>query len=160
MTIIEAENQYKQEVANYIEQHQKKYQKAKFISIIIGSMLILIGIVLRCTTPSEIDSLGYEDYSAALFQEGCGIVLLVLGVVSISIISLLLHKFQKDGPDNFLPQIKNLYFNYLKCEDMSKDGKDFYKEKLKDIRNMELVSAVHGAASSASSAIIFSTLMK
>ena len=164
MTINEAEQQYSLEVANCIEQHKKQIQKAKTISIIIDFCLILIGIVLTIvgyTTPPEVTSWGYEsESSAAIFEKIFGITSLVIGAVILLIIIPSLNKAQRKGPQNFLPQIKNLYFNYLKCEDMSDEDKDFYKQKLEDIRNMELVDAINRASTAASAAIMFNALHK
>lgn len=164
MTINEAEKQYSYEVSKCIEQHKNKLQKSKRIWFIIGSVLILIGIVLTIigfTTPPEITSWGYEsDSVATTFEKIFGIMLLVLGVFFISIILPLLHREQEKGPQNFLPQIKNLYLNYLKCEDMNNDDKEFYKQKLEDIRNMELVNAIHQASAASSAAIMFNALHK
>lgn len=43
---------------------------------------------------------------------------------------------------------------------MSDSDKEFYKQKLEDIRNMELVSAIHRSSDSVSAAILFTTLKK
>ena len=165
MTIKEAENQYYHEVENCREQHIMKAKKAILIWNIIGSLLIVVGLILMIigfTTPPEIDSFGYEwEPIGALFEKAYGIVSLGLGVFFILLLNLGGRRAIKKGPRNFLPQIKNLYLNYLKCDDMSNDEKEFYKQKLENIRNMELVNAIqHSASVAASTAIMFSTLHK
>ncbi|MCM1367716.1 MAG: hypothetical protein NC184_02770 [Roseburia sp.] len=155
MTIQEAENIYNQDVANYIEQHEKACKKQSRIYIIIGAVLLLISLILIIIGfANKSDSIGI------IFAKVYGIGTIPIGLVFVLLLPKLIQKSIKKGPTSFLPQIKNLYFNYLKCEDMSKDEKDFYKEKLEDIRNMELVNAVHRASAAASTAIMFSTLKK
>ena len=170
MTIREAENQYDWEVANSIakstERHKKQMRKAFYIWMCVGFILIILGIVLiliGVNTPPKIDFLGneYESFEAGMAKTFGGLILFY-GVGSLAIALFCKHKKKK--PDNFLPQIRNLYLNYLKCEDMSKDDKEYYIQKLEEIRNMELVSAVHSAAAAASTAattaIMFSALKK
>lgn len=166
MTIREAENQYEREVANSIakstERHKKQMRKAFYIWTSVGFILIIIGIVLilkGVTAPPEINFLGNEEepYWASTAKTFGGLILFY-GVGALAI--ALCFKFAKKKPDNFLPQIRNLYLNYLKCEDMGKDDKEYYIQKLEEIRNMELVNAVHRAAASAATAIMFSALKK
>ena len=170
MTIKEAENQYDWEVANSvaksIEQHKKQMRKAFTVWMSIGFILIIIGIVLilkGVTAPPEINFLGNEEepFWASMAKTFGGLILFYgVGASAIA----LCCKFKKKKPDNFLPQIRNLYLNYLKCEDMSNDDKEYYIQKLEEIRNMELVNAVRSAASTASTAaataIMFSALNK
>lgn len=164
MTIIEAENQYCREVENCREQHIKHAKKAILIWNIIGAILIIVGLILTIigfTTPPEITSWGYEELpSAAIFERVYGIAAICLGTFFIILMNLSWRSSIKKGPRDFLPQIRNLYLNYLKCDDMGKDEKEFYKQKLEDIRNMELVNAIHRASTAASAAIMFSTLNK
>jgi len=164
MTVLEAEHQYDLEVANYTEQCKKRIQKWITVWKVIGFVCILLGIVLTIigfTLPREVDLFGYEYESfTAIFLKIYGIGTLVFGVFILLVIIPILRKSQKKGPTSFLPQIKNLYFNYLKCEDMCSDDKEFYKQKLEDIRNMELVNAIHGASAAASVAIMYSAIKK
>lgn len=166
MTIREAENQYDWEVANSIakstERHKKQMRKAFYIWMSVGFIFIILGIVLilkGVTTPPEINIFGHEEVPfVATLAKIFGGLILFYGVGSLAMALYCKHKKKK--PDNFLPQIRNLYLNYLKCEDMSKDDKEYYIQKLEEIRNMELVSAVHSAAAAAATAIMFSALKK
>lgn len=160
MTIKEAENQYYCEVENCRKQHIQQVKKAILIWNIIGTVLIIVGfilVIIGYTTPPEVTSWGYESVSTgALFERVYGIGAMCLGLFFIILMNISLRRAITKGPRNFLPQIRNLYLNYLKCDDMGNDEKEFYKQKLEDIRNMELVGAIH----SASAAIMFSTLRK
>ena len=164
MTIKEAENQYYHEVENCREQHIMKAKKAILIWNIIGPLFIVVGLILMIigfTTPPEITSWGYESVpTGAIFERVYGIGSLLLGAFCMLLMNLGGRRAIKKGPRNFLPQIKNLYLNYLICDDMSNDEKEFYRQKLEDIRNMELVNAIHSASTAASTAIMFSTLHK
>lgn len=164
MTIKEAENQYYREVENCREQHIKHAKKAILIWNIICAVLIVVGLILTIigfTTPPEITSWGYESLPiGALFERIYGIGAMCLGTFIIILMNLSWRKAIKRGPRDFLPQIRTLYLNYLKSDDMSKDEKEFYKQKLEDIRNMELVNAIHRASTAASAAIMFSSIPK
>lgn len=164
MTVKEAENQYYCEVETCREQFTKNIKKEILIWDIILAALVVVGLILTIvgfTTPPEISSSGYEYVSvAAIFERVCGIGALCLGSFLIIFTNLSFRRVKKQGPRNFLPQIRNLYLNYLKCDDMGIDEKEFYKQKLEDIRNLELVNAIHRASVSASAAIMFSSLCK
>lgn len=163
MTIKDAEEQYHIEVLSCREQYLKHAKKAKFIWNIISAVLIITGIILAIVgfaTPTEIDSSGYEwEPIGATFEKCYGIGAICLGVFFFVLMNIFWNKAIKNGPRNFILQIKNLYLNYLKCEDMSKNDKEFYKQKLEDIRNMELINAIiHRASATTYAAIMFSTL--
>lgn len=48
----------------------------------------------------------------------------------------------------------------MKCVDMDDSDKKFYKEKLEEIRHIELINAIHSSAAVTSAAILFSTMAK
>lgn len=162
MTIKDAEEQYNIEILSCREQYLKHAKKAKLIWNIISAVLIITGIILTAigfTTPPEIDSFGFEwEPIWATFEKCYGIGAICLGVFFFVLMNIFWNKAIKNGPRNFIQQIKNLYLNYLECEDMNKDDKEFYKQKLEDIRNMELANAIHNASATVSAAIMFSTL--
>lgn len=164
MTIKQAENQYDLEVKNSIEQHKERLNKLILIWAIISSICILVGfvlIIIGFTTPPEIDSFGGEwDTSTAIITKLFGFMALSWGAIILLIIIPFLLKNRKIGPASFLPQIENLYLNYLVCEDLSENEKEFYKQKLENIRNAKLVNALRHASATASTAILFSTLKK
>lgn len=164
MTIEQAENQYNLEVKNSIEQHKQQLSKLILIWTIISSVCILVGIILIVigfSTPPEIDSLGFEwDTTPAILSKLFGFISLWIGLAFLLILIPFFLKNKKLGPVSFLPQIKNLYLNYLACEDLSENEREFYKQKLEDIRNAELVKAIRSASATASTAILFSMLKK
>ena len=53
---------------------------------------------------------------------------------------------------SYYVQNKHLYLNYIKCTDMNDTDKEYYKQKLEDMRNAELVSAVESASKAAEAA--------
>ena len=164
MTSIEAENQYECEMTKCFEQHKNRLQNEMIVCIIISLLLIVIGIVLTiigCNAPPEINIFGDEIESlSAMLEKIFGISILCAGVLIMLIIFPQLYISYKKGPENILPQIKNLYLNYLKCEDIGEDDKEFYKQKLEEIRNMELVNAIRRASVTASAAVMFNALHK
>ena len=164
MTIAEAENQYFVEVENLRKQHELQIKKSLKIWDIVCAVLIIIGIILIIigyTTPPVLDALGEEMISFGAYMErSFGIMLLCLGAFWLLIFNLLFKFSKKKGPRSFLEQNKNLYFNYLKCVDMDDSDKKFYKEKLEEIRHIELINAIHSSAAATSAAILFSTMAK
>lgn len=162
MTIAEAENLYNQEIDQRRAQHTRSCKKAILIWNIVSITLIVVGIVLTIIgsfIPPEIDSTGFE-WERGIYCMIAGIILLFIGTVWLITMNISYRKTMAKGPRDSLQQIKTLYYNYLKCDDMSQEHKEFYKIKLEDIRNMELVSAIHRASSVASAAIMFSMLNK
>ncbi len=167
MTIAEAERIYEWQVEKEIEWCKKRLRKRIKVFAVIAAVLFLVGMVLLIiglTAPMEIDYFGNETRTIGADMEiGFGAVLLGLGVLYVLPI-LFNYKALKNVPESLdldlTLQIKNLYFNYLKCEDISQEEKEFYIQKLEDIRNNELVRAVHGASANASAAILFTTLRR
>lgn len=163
MTVDMAERRYISEVDAYCEQFIKKTKKGRKVGNIIFSVLLVSGIVMTIVgfvLPPERLYYGEVISTAAIFLRIYGIIALCVSALFLPVLNVLFHKDLKRGPRNFLVQKKNLYFNYLKCEDMSDSDKEFYKQKLEDIRNMELVGAIHRSSDSVSAAILFATLKK
>lgn len=150
MTIAEAEKQYNREIKQLKEDYKKSMSDNMCISAIIGGTLWLLAIIFFIMSSSSSDN-------------GASIIVAVPSLVFGSILlAFALHFLieQNKEPKNFLPQIKNLYLNYLQCEDLSADNKEFYKQKLEEIRHFELINAINNASLSAMSAILFTTLKK
>ncbi len=172
MTIEEAENYYFYEVEEAkkreIARAKKTLKKVLIIGNVIIFILLLIGIILTVvgfTTPPEETLVGLEmDSADALLEKLFGSMALSVGVILILGIDVWLNiaarKTIKKGQINLLPYIKNLYQNYLRCEDMKPEEKEYYKQKLEDMRIEALTNAARSAASTASAAILFSTLYK
>lgn len=160
MTIAEAERRYSVSVKNLRKQHELYTKRTLIIWDVIGAILMMIGIILiiigyTISPVSDVSFLSMDVFWVRIL----GILLLCLVVLLILLITVpCLHDLKK-GP-NFLAQTKNLYFNYLKCVDMNDSDKEFYKEKIEEIRHMELVNAIHSSAAATSAAILFTTLNK
>ena len=165
MTIAEAENQYFVEVENLRKKFEKQIKKEIIIFDIICAVVIVTGTILTIigyTTPLVFDVVFEKEVVPfeATLERYFGIMLLCLGAFWLLIFNLLFKFSKKKGPRSFLEQNKNLYFNYLKCVDMDDSDKKFYKEKLEEIRHIELINAIHSSVAAASSAILFSTMAK
>lgn len=163
MIIAEAEELYEIEVTEYRKKHASAVKKSLKIWNIIGAVLLIIGtvlIIVGVSLPKEIYSYGTYDSTGAIVLKCLGPIALIWGGIPLIIMNLFGRKALKDGPKNFTAQIKSLYLNYLKCSDMSDTDKEFYKQKLEDIRNSELVNAIRNAGLSASAAIMFTAIKK
>ena len=172
MTINEAENIYFYEVEEAKKRETERANNALKKMLLIGNIIIfillLVGIVLTVigftTHPEEMLGGFKMDLIGTTFEKVFGIGAIVLGIFLILIIdvwsNIALRKAIKRGQINLIPYIKNLYQNYLRCEDIKPEDKEFYKQKLEDIRNIALTNAVHSAASTASAAILFTALYK
>ena len=162
MTIKEAEKIYEWEVTDCIESNKKQAKKKTWVRSIIFIILIVAGIVLTVkgfTAPPEIDWKGEETESfGASLMKAYGIILICVGAFCLLLIPLI-YKEIKNREDFSIPR-KNLYYNYLKCEDMSQEDKEYYIQKLEEIRNDELVAAIHRGSADASAAILFTTLRR
>lgn len=150
MTIAEAERQYDHEIKQLKEDYKNKMGNYICISATVGGILFLITLIFFAMNNSSRDN-------------GLTIILVATSLIIWIVTFALMRHFSKEqdkGPTNFLPQIKNLYLNYLQCEDLSADNKEFYKQKLEEIRHFELINAINNASLSAMSAILFTTLKK
>lgn len=163
MTIKEAENRYYEELAQCVDIYNKKIKKEltiwcviNFILIISGLILIIIGV----SAPYTVDFLGYKSYPAyATYCKFYGFVSLPLGSVLLLVIIPSYSKLKKKGPDIF-PLVRFLYYDYLKCSDMSEEDKEYYKQRLEDFRYGELINSINNASSDISAVTLFSTLNK
>lgn len=164
MTIAEAENQYFVEVENLRKQHKLQTKKALKIWDIVCAVLITVGIILIIigyTTPPVFDNVLDEEIVpvSAYVERSVGLGMMCFFAIFFLIAHSVFSTELKKGP-NLFAQTKNLYFNYLKCVDMDDSDKKFYKEKLEEIRHIELINAIHSSAAATSSAILFSTMAK
>lgn len=164
MTIQEAEDIYRYEVEAAKREITLKRKRALSIWNIISFILILSGIVLTIvgfTLPRQELYDGYEiDAPGALFAKIYGIGAMIVGVWFLIIFNISFRKAIQKGQIDFLPHVNKLYLNYLKCEDMKPEDKEFYRQKLEDIRNENLVNAINRASASTSAAIMFTMLRK
>ena len=164
MTIKEAELNFDCQCKKAIEdckiKDEKKIKKMFLFGTVffsIGLILLIIGLCL----PKETYSFSKEEYLSfeAILLFTYASILMLISVILL-LIAFIGNRNKDKVTVNFLPQIKNLYYNYLKCEDMEKDEKEFYKQKLEDIRYAELANAVRSAGDSTYTAIIFSSFIK
>ncbi len=165
MTIKEAEERFYYEVEVCKQREIAKAKKKRLICNIIGAVLIIIGIVLTIfgftATPKEVLSDRYEIHTiGTTFERVGGITAMFIGASIMLFMNIVVCIAIKRGQIDLSPHIEALYLNYLKCEDMKPEYKEFYKQKLEGIRNANLVNAIRRASSATSSAIIFSTLYK
>ena len=163
MIIAEAEELFKIEVAEYCKQKALGVRKSLKIWNIISVVILIIGIVLiivGLSLPPKIDSFGEYDSAGAIVSKLFGSIALIIGIIFLISFNLCAKKTLQDGPRGYTTQVKNLYLNYLKCSDMSDTDKEFYVQKLEEIRNAELVSAIRSAGLSASAALMFTVIKK
>lgn len=164
MTIAEAEKRYFVEVENLRKQHELQIKTSRKIWNIISAVLMVVGIILTIigyTTPPVFDNVLDDEIVpfGAYIERGIGLFMICFFAIFLFITHSVFSTILKKGP-NSLAQTKNLYFNYLKCVDMNDSDKEFYKEKIEEIRHMELVNAIHSSAAATSAAILFTTLNK
>ena len=168
MTIQEAEKNYELECEELKIAHNKMCKKTINFWLIFAGIFIAIGlflIIYANSMPFEkrYDGTMQKSFKADLMQT-YAIICFILGIPVPFCVLLSSLKSQEKGPTNYLSAIKNLYLNYLKCTDMNKEDKLFYTQKLEEIRNLELVSAINKAGSavalSSFSAIMFTSLNK
>lgn len=163
MTTQEAWDIYEMEVEQKKETH-KRTMKKYFISLLItGIIMLVLGIVLtkigfslpkKITyhlkgTPDEYTSA--YDTSTAVSLKILGITLLFMCLFPI-LIATNYGSSLKKGPDNFLAENKRLYLNCLRSKDIDEDDIEYYKQKLENIRHIELLDEIRCAGATASSA--------
>ena len=155
MTIVEAEKQYELEVEELKVRCEQFKKKATVMGRFIGIILIVIGVVLfivgATKEPIVYEASGFVDNNNTL-EYVFGALCLIWGVSAFFIV----WQINKSAKVNYLPANKNLYMNYIRCADMSEQDREFYKQKLEEIRMAELKRAV----SNTGAAIIFSQLIK
>ena len=155
MTIIEAEKQYELDVQELQARSEQVKRKTTAIGRVVGIIFVLIGIVLLIVgatkEPIVYEVSGFVDNNNTL-EYAFGAMCLIWGIIAI-VVSLYVKKNIKI---NYLQANKNLYMNYIRCTDMSEQDREFYKQKLEEIRMAEIRRAV----SNAGAAIIFSQLIK
>ncbi len=165
MTIKEAEWQYHLAVEQCKSEHTKRAKKSLIIWNIIAAAFLVIGVILVIVgftaSPQEVFYDGTRIYSLTVtLERAFGVAEMVIGAFIMILMNVVLCRAIKTRQIDLLPCINDLYLNYVKCEDMSGDDKEFYKQKLEDIRNEKLVNAIHDASAAMSSVVLFSMLCK
>lgn len=167
MTIKQAEEIFYSECKYLDNAHAEKVKRSIKGWKIIGIVLCIIGLTLTIiglSLPLETNYSGEKEPSIlAYFLKLYGILSIFFSIFLPLIGVSSSNRAKKEGP-NLLQPTRNLYLNYLKCEDMKQEDKMFYMQKLEELRNFELVSAMRSAgnavAASTFSAIMFTSLKK
>ena len=158
MTISEAEELYNLEIVERDRLCENSVKKTTIIGSIIGALMFVVGMILLIvgmTKPPIIDEDGFvfrDNYIEFIFGSMCCILSIAILAMFIGVVPKCNTKKNRRYPQ----ETKNLYMNYIRCVDMPESEKEFYKQKLEDIRNAELAKSM----SSISTAIIFSNLHK
>lgn len=167
MTMAEAEKIYDDEVKKCEEEHiedkekkKEKIENQEAIRIIISIIIMIVGVILLLigvTAPPEVSSItGNEStpfYAIMLIIYG-----IILGIIGVSVLLYTfittpkkLEKVENEKVSYYLPN-KHLYMNYLICTDMNDSYKEYYKQKLADMKYSELALSVDNATSAAAAA--------
>lgn len=155
MTIIEAEKQYELDKEMLEEKFESKKFKLQIFGGILAAILIITGLVLFIVgahKPPKISEYTGDVMENNFVENIVGGICFGYGLL----IALLVMFSGKITGVNYLPANKNLYMNYIRCSDMDDCDKDFYKQKLEEIRWAELRHAI----SRAGGAIMFSNIIK
>ena len=157
MTLQEAYDNYEIEVEEKKERHKNRIKKSMIIWSIVGSIAIIIFIILldfAYNIPLEKSIFGekWERTFGAqmlIFVSWGAIgfipILLLIGLIS-TFISI------KKGPKSFLEENRNLYMNCLTADDVNEKGKLYYRQKLEELRHLELLRAIRSAGNAAAAA--------
>lgn len=167
MTMAEAEKIYDDEVKKCEDEHnahkekmKEKIEKEDANRISLAIALIGIGLIMfiiGITRPPEVSSItGNEStpfYAIMLIIFGIDLGIIGVPVLLYTFITTpkKLEKVENEKVSYYLPN-KHLYMNYLICTDMNDTYKEYYKQKLADMRYSELALSVDNATSAAEAA--------
>lgn len=145
MTIKEANVIYDRDVKEHIDRHKKRTKIFMVIWAVSSIVLFLIGVFLinkSKTFPHDIIlGLEFESFEETLYYIlGVGTIITAIAIVISSEICLIISLVR--GPRSFAIQNKKLYYNYLLCEDLDKDRKEYYKLKIQEMVSSESVSRI------------------
>ena len=139
MTIKEAEEIWFLAVDKEMKE-QETTKRQKKVIIIIGSIFLGIGGILLAvgfSLPKE------ESYwNLAWGIKIASVFILPVGIGLIFAAGMLALDFGKNDKE-ILSARKELYMNYLRCVDMSEEEKEYYRQKLEEIRYAELASNIN-----------------
>ena len=148
MTIKEAEEIWFLAVDKKMEEQETTKHWMKVI-IIIGSIFLGIGgIVLAVgfSLPKEESYWNgivvYKQSRLASNIKIASVFILLVGIGLFFAAGILALDFNKKDKE-MLSARKELYANYLRCVDMSEEEKEYYKQKLEEIRYAELASKIN-----------------
>ena len=164
MTTQEAWKIYEIEVEQKKESH-KRIMKKYFLSfLIIGIIGLILGIVLTIIGFSLPKNITYHlkgtpyEYTSA-YDTTTALVLKILGICLLFFTCFFFIPqavengiLLKKGPKDFLAENKRLYLNSLKAEDADENDIEYFKQKLENIRHVELVNEIRRASAATSAA--------
>ena len=183
MTIKEAENIYDHEMnkfhtssINKIKQGRKKRRKIDLVLIIVGIIIFIAGF---CVPKNKYLTHKVEGYKTIEYYEDMesffAIMVKILGVYFVVMgSSLLLINYATRNIACDLQKLrgsywfyseelalkKQLFLNYLRCEDITENQKAYCKQILEEIRYATMTSAIQRAAATTSATILLSSLRK
>ncbi len=159
MTILETEGIYQAKVKRYKDSFKKKSKRVSIVIFVIACILSILGIILLIAgyaEPKEIDSFGFEWESPdAIIEKMFGVIMLFFGIIAF-ILSFCGYISSKKDPENYLHLNKELWLDYIRCEDVSQADKEYFKQKLEDVRAAEIARSLDKA----SAAVILTSLIK
>ena len=153
MTIQEAETLYEYEVKKHEDEHnaykekmKEKIEKQSNIQVLIGVIFITIGFITLFIVVSS--DIWFAFLALIIFG--------ILGGTGLLIYTYItkpkkIEEIENEPISYWLPN-KHLYMNYLICTDMNDTYKEYYKQKLADMRYSELALSVDNATSAAAAA--------
>lgn len=152
MIINEAEQIYQADKKWCEEQLQKSKKRTRIAGTFFGLLFLVVGIVLLVwgnNIPPTVDSFGFSsDNNIIQIMFGTISIIWACGILAFCFIVPLFSKV------NYLPANKQLYMNYLRCTDIGDGDKEYYKEKLAEIRNAELSNTIRRSSASIDAAIM------
>ncbi len=170
MTIKQAQAKYRYEIEECYKQTKIETKKSNKKMLKVGSVLLFIGIVLLIVglaIPPKTDYV-FSDGSiltsrtiGAMLAIGFGALIMWIGTIAfilfiVSFISLKKDKIKIDAT----PYIIELYLNYIRCEDLSPEDKEYYKQKLENYRAGNIARSMDSASAMAAAAMMYSAINK
>lgn len=166
MTIQEVENIYKIDKEFCENMFQKKKRRFRINTYSSGAILGAIGIYLRIWATRIPPTV--LEYSGTVLENNT--VQKVLGLIALLWacgVFVYCWDVTRKAKADYLPAIKSLYQNYMRCVDMAPEDKEYYKELLSEIRHIEMTRSIKNAAdaikkasANVGGAILFSAIRK
>ena len=167
MTIKETEEKYFNQMLEFEKLYAEKNKRNKIIFLVISLVFLIAGLIMTVkayTTPKEVityeSGYSYERESTSIiFMKIFSLPLAIIGVSLLSI-SLFAKKLVNQDIEVLekLEIKRQLYLNYLRCEDITEKDKEYCKQMLEEIRYAKMVNAISRAGSAVSSSVLLSTI--
>lgn len=153
MTVKEAEKKYTIAKQLRYDTLVEKTAKSKKVFVCITLILLLLGIALLLianSLPKYYDSVLKKECLSS-DAEVClifGWMTLPAGLIFLVTLLIANRKPLEFQPKDFIAETKELYRDYIRCEDLSDEDKEYYRELLQEIRNAELIASNSSIATS------------